>query len=182
MIDWDELTGHCNMRAKFLVVVLIECGGLYTENGLSAQPLCATTAWNRPKIRWVVRFSKLGFAPLERINNQRMLMFKMINSYTKHMTCCWQQEVRFSIFLLICMFSRCLSCQNRIVVKVMSKVKKLCVLITLNIFEMNWYSYNTGISYFRYFFIKQIVGKLELKFNNWNTKTFLTFRETRENV
>lgn len=44
MIDWDELTGQCNMRAKFLVVVLIECGGLYTENGLSAQPLCAITA------------------------------------------------------------------------------------------------------------------------------------------
>lgn len=47
-IDWDELTGHCNMSAKFLVVVLTECGGLYTENGLSAQPLCAITAWKRP--------------------------------------------------------------------------------------------------------------------------------------
>lgn len=35
MIDWDELMGYCNMRVKFLVVVLIECGGLYIENGLS---------------------------------------------------------------------------------------------------------------------------------------------------
>lgn len=64
----------------------------------------------------------------------------------------------------------------------MLKVKKLCVLIILNIFEMNWYLYNIGILYFWYFFIKYIVGKLELKFNNWNIKIFFIFREMRENV
>lgn len=64
----------------------------------------------------------------------------------------------------------------------MLKVKKLCVLIILNIFEMNWYLYNIGILYFWYFFIKYIVGKLELKFFYWIIKIFFIFREMRENV
>lgn len=53
------------------------------------------------------------------------------------MTCCWQQEVRFSNFssymyvfsLLELLKSNC--CKGNV------KSKKLCVLITLNMFEMN---------------------------------------------